>query len=50
MARDDAEHALHRLQDVNKLRQLKMVVFALLFLSILNSNAEMHNRRELQPQ
>ena len=43
MARDDAKHGLHRFGSVNKLRQLKTMVFALLFLPILNSNAEMHN-------
>ena len=44
MARDDAKQALHRLSGVNKLRQLKTVVFALLFLlPVLYSNAGMQN-------
>ncbi len=43
MARNDAKQALHRFASVNKLRQLRTMFFALLFLPILNSNAEMHN-------
>jgi flagella basal body P-ring formation protein FlgA len=43
MERHDAKRALNRFVGLTMIRKLKVMAFALLFLPILNSNAEMHS-------
>jgi flagella basal body P-ring formation protein FlgA len=43
MERNDAKRALNRFVGLTMIRKLKVMAFALLFLPILNSNAEMHS-------
>jgi flagella basal body P-ring formation protein FlgA len=43
MERHDAKRALNRFVSLTMTRKLKVMVFALIFLSILNSNAETHS-------